>query len=138
LKYKIGLGLLLVVGLAVYFFATQGQSAANTSLSQAQTQLINIGDKCLDFGEKAVAKNVPIIEFQMLERNSIQANVIATCMADNGYKQNPAWLQYAKPVASAEAKKTNVSFDEAITNLGRADMRVFKSINSRPDYWIKK
>lgn len=127
--------------IAAYFFYNQSYhqttNKAETDLTPDQQQIIKIGYKCLDFGDRAVAKDIPTIEFQRLERISKRANIISNCMQDNGYQVNPAWTQYAEPVARAEAKKTNISFDEAITNLSRKDMQVFEPKDSRPDYWVK-
>ena len=122
---------------AAYFIYNHQGYNAKTTLSPEQQQIQKIGYKCLDFGDRAVAKDIPIIEFQKLERISKRTNVIATCMQDNGYKVNPAWLKYAEPITKIEAAKTKVSFDEAITNLSRKDMQVFEPSSGKPDYWIK-
>ena len=58
-------------------------------------------------------------------------------MIDNGYKQNPAWLTYAQPVATVNAAKNKISVSEALTNLSRADMQIFAPAANRPDYWLK-
>lgn len=136
---------LIIIGLAAaiaansYFYMSKNNAApAATYLSLAQTTLTKIGEKCLDFGERAVAKDVPIIEFQMLAREAKKANVVNNCMADNGYKQNPAWAKYAQPIAAANAQKENTSNDEAIANLGRKHLQIFTSVTNQPDYWVKK
>ncbi|HSI43991.1 MAG TPA: hypothetical protein VK949_06570 [Methylotenera sp.] len=127
-----------IIGLgAAYFIYNHHGDNAKTALTPEQQQIQKIGYKCLDFGDRAVAKDIPIIEFQKLERISKRANVIAICMQDNGYKVNPAWLKYAEPITKIEAEKTKVSFDEAITNLSRKDMQVFEPSSGKPDYWIK-
>jgi hypothetical protein len=121
---------------AAYFIYNQQGSVPKLSADQQQIQ--KIGYKCLDFGDRAVAKDIPIIEFQKLERISKRANVIVNCMQDNGYKPNPVWFKYAEPIAKKEAHDTKISFDEAITNLSRKDMQVFEQHADQPSYWVKK
>ena len=135
--------LLIIIGLAlallanIYFYTSQDDKLAKpASLTPAQTSMIKIGEKCLDFGERAVANDTPIIEFQMIVRLTKKTTVINNCMTDNGYKQNAAWLKYAEPLANAAATKANISASEALTNLSRTDMQVFEPKN-RPDYWVK-
>ena len=135
--------LLIIIGLAfallanIYFYTSQDDKLAKpASLTPAQTSMIKIGEKCLDFGERAVANDTPIIEFQMIVRLTKKTTVINNCMTDSGYKQNPAWLKYAEPLANAAATKANISASEALTNLSRSDMQVFEPKN-RPDYWVK-
>ena len=135
--------LLIIIGLAlalianIYFYTSQDDKLAKpASLTTAQTSMIKIGEKCLDFGERAVANDTPIIEFQMIVRLTKKTTVINNCMTDNGYKQNVAWLKYAEPLANAAATKANISTSEALTNLSRTDMQVFEPKN-RPDYWVK-
>lgn len=133
----IGLGLAVVAN--TYFYISKDDASAKpASPTQAQATLLKIGEKCLDFGERAVAKDTPIIEFQQLEREAKRTNVIQRCMTDNGYQQNTAWLKYAQPIAKANAQKSNISIDEAIINLSRKHMQVFAPVAGRPDYWVKK
>lgn len=137
LNLKTSMILLVIVAAIIYFVYGQLGLQPAASLSPAQVELAKMGDKCLDFGERAVAGDVPIIEFQMLVRLAKKTNVIERCMTDNGYKQNPAWLQYAQPVATDNAAKNKISTSEALTSLSRTDMQVFTPIADRPDYWLK-
>ena len=134
---KISLILLILLAVAIYFAYVQTDEPPKATLSPAQLQLATIGDKCLDFGERAVAGDTPIVEFQMLVRLAKKTDVIERCMTDNGYKANPAWLRYAEPIAKTNAIKASSSIDEALTHLRRADMQVFTPAVNRPDYWIK-
>ncbi len=135
---KLYLIIFAIIGLVVaYYIYNYLGNDAKTVLTPDQQQIQKIGYKCLDFGDRAVAKDTPIIEFQKLERISKRANVIATCMQDNGYKINPAWLKYAEPIAKTEAEKNKISFDEAITTSSRKDMQVFEARGHTPDYWVK-
>lgn len=137
LSYALGLGVAAAL-ISGYFFYNQGAYSSKVSLTPDQEQMIKIGYKCIDFGDRAVAKDTPIVEFQKLERMSKRANVIITCMQDNGYKVNPAWLKEAEPIAKAEAEKTKISFDEALTNLSRRDMQILEPAKNKADYWVKK
>ena len=135
--------IIISLGLAIttnaYFYISKDNASAKTaSPTLAQATLIKIGEKCLDFGERSVASDTPIIEFQQLEREAKRTNVIQRCMADNGYQQNPAWLNYAEPIARSEANKTNISIDEAVVNLSRKHMQVFIPFAGQPEYWVKK
>lgn len=132
------IGLVLAFAANFYFYISKNQtSTKSVQLSQAQTALITIGEKCLNFGERAVAKDTPIIEFQMLAREAKKANVINNCMTDNGYVQNLAWAKYAQPIAAANAQKNSISGSEAIATLSRKHMQVFTPVNDRPAYWAK-
>jgi hypothetical protein len=138
-KLLIIIGLLAAVAANSYFYISKDDAPDRSSnQTLAQATIIKIGEKCLDFGERAVAKDVPIIEFQMLAREAKKANVVNNCMTDNGYVQNPAWAKYAQPIATANAQKENTSSDEAIANLGRKHLQLFTTVAERPDYWVKK
>ncbi len=137
LNLKISLILLTIIVAIVYFLTNKASLKTTPNLSPAQEQLAKMGDRCLDFGERAVANDVPIIEFQMLERLAKKTNVIERCMTDNGYIQNPAWLKYAQPIATDNAAKNKTSVSEALTNLSRADMQIFAPDEKRPEYWLK-
>ena len=137
LNPKISMILFAIIAAILYFSYDKSASEPKPSLSPAQEQLAKMGDRCLDFGERAVASDVPIIEFQMLVRLAKKTNVIERCMTDNGYKQNPAWLKYAQPIATDNAAKNKISVSEALTSLSRADMQIFTPVANRPDYWVK-
>ncbi len=138
-KLLVIIGLGLAIAANTYFYMSKDDVFAKpASPTQAQAALIKTGEKCLDFGERAVAKDTPIIEFQQLEREAKRTNVIQRCITDNGYQQSPAWLSYAQPIAKIDANKSNISIYEAIANLSRKHMQVFTPVAGRPDYWVKK
>ena len=138
-KLLVIIGLGLAIAANTYFYMSKDDvSAKPAGPTQAQAALIKTGEKCLDFGERAVAKDTPIIEFQQLEREAKRTNVIQRCITDNGYQQSPAWLSYAQPIAKIDANKSNISIYEAIANLSRKHMQVFTPVAGRPDYWVKK
>lgn len=128
---------LIALAANAYFYISKSIMPAKPKLTPAQTALITIGAKCLDFGERSVANDNPIIEFQMVVRLAKKTTTINNCMTDNGYKQNAAWVKYAQPIANAEATKNKISESEAITNLSRVDMQIFEP-QIRPDYWVKQ
>ena len=121
-----------------YFVIGQNTESAQPKLSSTQIKLLEIGDKCVDFGERAIANDPVIVAFQMLVRESKKAGVIERCMADNGYQANPAWLKYAEPIAKTNAKQQNSSVDEALTILRRQHMQIFEPVSARPAYWVKQ
>ena len=142
LNLKISMILVIVVAAIMVFLYRQSSLEQSPALSPAQIKaqqaLAKMGDRCIDFGERAVASDVPIVEFQMLVRLAKKTNVIDRCMTDNGYKQNPAWLTYAQPIATKNAANNKISASEALTSLSRIDMQVFTPVADRPDYWVKK
>ena len=60
------------------------------------------------------------------------------CMADYGYVENPRWITFAMPIAKSAAIKQNISADEALENLRRAQMMRFDETPSQPIYWIPR
>ena len=151
--------LIVLLALAAngYFYMSKDKAPKKPTLTPAQTDLIKIGAKCLDFGERSVADDIPIIEFQMVVRLAKKTTTISNCMTDNGYQQNPAWLEYAQPIAKTQALRSKltgkvtsektvetskeisgeVSESEALTNLSRADMQIFEP-KDHPPYWVKQ
>jgi hypothetical protein len=95
-----------------------------------------MGDECEGISEKAIIGMTPVVEFQKLELLSRKANVLKRCMADRGFNEDAVWRKYAEPLAKLNASKQNISFDEAIENIRKVDMWVFKKESQRPLYWI--
>ena len=102
---------------------------------QQVTELTRAGDECVAISEKASAHLIPKLEFQRLELIARKANVVVRCMADRHFEQNPAWLEYMQPIAAKISLEQRISTDEAIENLKRADMLVFKPDADKPVYW---
>lgn len=98
--------------------------------------LIKAGEDCVAISEQATAHMIPKVEFQKLELAGRKANVMVRCMQDRSFVQNPAWLKYAQPLAVKQASAQNISQDEALENLKRADMLVFTASAERPMYWL--
>lgn len=91
----------------------------------------------MGISENSVADKKAVVAFQQLEIQGNKANVVVSCMRDNGYAQNPAWLNYAQTIAKLDAEKNNISVDEALTTLARRDMLQLSAAENRPIYWVK-
>lgn len=134
LKTLLVIFIVLAVGIG---FLLYPKSATPPSITQAQKTLMLISDRCAGISENSVADKKAIVAFQELEIQGNKANVVVSCMRDNGYVQNPAWLQYAQPIAKKDAEKNHVSVDEALTALARHDMLILNEEKDRPIYWVK-
>jgi hypothetical protein len=136
LKIFVTLVILLTVGIG--FVLYQKDSTQPIPLTAAQKTLMQIGDRCVGIAENSVANKKAIVAFQQLEIQGNKANVVISCMRDNGYIENPAWLKYAQAIVKSEAIKKNISVNESLTALARSDMQVFSKDTSRPVYWVKQ
>lgn len=117
-----------------WYFLTVKQDA--NLPSQEATRLERMGDECEGISEKAIIGMTPVVEFQKLELLSRKANVLKRCMVDRGFNEDAVWRKYAEPLAKLNASKQNISFDEAIENIRKVDMWVFKKESQRPLYWV--
>ena len=134
LKTLIAILLALAAGIG---FLIYPNSATPPPVTEAQKTLMRIGDRCVGISENSVADKKAIVAFQELEIQGNKANVVVSCMRDNGYVQNPAWLKYAQVIAKNDAEKNNVSENEALTALARRDMLILNEEKNRPGYWVK-
>lgn len=100
-----------------------------------KTILEKMGDECAGIAENSVANMTAIVEFQKLEIQGRKFNVMRRCMADHGYFENPKWTAYANPIALSDSVKNRISEDEAIENLRRSHMMIFKVDSNHPNYW---
>lgn len=135
---KIFVALVIFLAAGFGFVLYQKNSTQPISFTVAQKTLMQIGDRCVGIAENSVADKRAIVAFQQLEIQGNKANVVISCMRDNGYIENPAWLKYAQAIAKSEAQKNNISVNEALTALGRRDMQVFSPVKSWPVYWVKQ
>lgn len=103
--------------------------------AEKNNALLKAGDECVSISERASAHLVPKLEFQRLELEARKANVVVRCMADRDYKQSPAWLTYAQPIAARMAAERQMSVDEALEKLKRKDMLIFTPVDDKPLYW---
>ena len=137
IKTKLLLAVICIAA-AVNFWLLPPSFSPKQEVTPAQKQLGQLVNRCSGIADKSVADKTVRVEFEKLAIEGIKANVMQNCMADNGYAQNPAWLTFAQPIATANATKNNTSFDEALTNLSRADMQILEPRANQPDYWLKK
>lgn len=128
------IGLVLTLAFLTWFFLISSQN--QSSSKQEVTQLERMGDECVGISEKAVSGMTPVVEFQKLELLSRKANVLKNCMADRGFREDPAWRKYAEPLAKVAASQQHISVDEAIETMRKADMLFFKKQPQRPLYWL--
>jgi len=137
-KYLV-VAVLCISGLwAINYYTDFDFSTMSLQHHEAQNSaLIKAGDECIVISEQATAHMVPKVEFQKLELAGRKANVVVRCMQDRNFIQNPAWLKYAQPLATQNAAAQNISQDEALENLKRADMLVLKPVSGRPTYWLQ-
>ncbi len=132
---KIGLVFLLIaVVFGISFFYTN-QEQVTPSSSEKDIALSTTINDCDEITERAAAHLKAVVEFQKLEIIGRKARVFKLCMRDHGYKENKRWLDYTTPIAKKEANAANISVDEALENLRRADMKL---ADKKPSYWIKR
>ena len=110
---------------------SQPQPIENTALKEAINQ-------CGDITERAAAHLVAVVEFQKLEIIGRKARVFKMCMQDHDYIENKDWLNYSQAMAEKTVIANDVSLNEALENLRRADMVIAKGEKDRPVYWVKK
>ncbi len=131
-KWLISAGVLaglVYAGVAYWQMLHEGTSErAPSALGQAINQ-------CDLIASKAAASLPELYPFQRLEKAARQAHVLEMCMQDRGYRENPAWVKRAKLAATIEAKKQQISEDEAYETLRRRAMLVSQSADAV--YWRK-
>jgi len=133
--------IVILVLLSALFAAYSGWLTPNAISSREIEQdsaLSHALNECDGITEKAALALPPAtLEFQKLEHAGRKARVFRLCMGDRGYQENPRWEAYAQPLAVHEADKNQVSVDEAMENLRRADMARVKPNANAPGYWTK-
>jgi hypothetical protein len=138
LKYILVAVMLLTGVWGVNYFTDFDFSTMRLQSDDTKNTALNIaGIECVAISEQATAHMVPKLEFQKMELAGRKANVVVRCMQDRNFKQNPAWLSYAQPIAAKNAAAQNISQDEALENLKRADMLVFEAQKNKPLYWLQ-
>jgi formate dehydrogenase maturation protein FdhE len=125
--------IILLIAFAYWYFNSAQIKALKSSPADdvLEAKIID----CDDITERAAANLVAVVEFQKLEIIGRKARVFKQCMQDHHYVENAEWLKYTTPVAKKVAEQTNISIDEAIENLRRANMVIAKGDHDRPAYW---
>ncbi len=121
---------------ANYYTDFDWRSMSFSSPQKKDSALIRAGEECVAISEQATAHLIPKVEFQKLEFAARKANVLARCMADKNYRQNPAWSAYAQKQAVQDAVAQHISVDEALETLKRHDMLQFHPGKEKPIYWL--
>ena len=98
--------------------------------------LAKTGDECETIAEKAAMKLPEALPFQRLEKAGRQVRVLADCMNDRGYVENPAWVSFGQLQAAQQAKVNKLSLDESYENLRRKYMLVYQAEKAEPIYWL--
>jgi hypothetical protein len=132
-KKRLFLILIVLLIPAIIYIFTLNTIPASTHTEK--TVLEKVGDECAGIAENSVANMTAIVEFQKLEIQGRKFNVMRRCMADHAYFENPKWTAYAKPLAQSNSINEKISEDEAIENLRRNHMLVFKERPGQPIYW---
>lgn len=130
------LSIFIAASAGITYFETTWDKSEKI-LNKSLTSLEKQGDFCAGIAENAIANLHAIVEFQKLEILARKANVMKQCMKDRGFNENPSWLTYASSLAKENAVKLNISEDEALQNLRKNDMFVFRTQNNKPLYWKK-
>jgi len=124
------IGLVLTLAFLTWFFLINNQNQSSTK--QEVTQLERMGDECVGISEKAVIGMTPVVEFQKLELLSRKANVLKNCMADRGFREDPAWRKYAEPLAKAIASEQKNFFWWGDRNHEKSRYAAFQKTASAP------
>lgn len=120
-----------------YLGSMQDSDKDSASLDRA---LVTAIDHCRDISVRATASRTAIVEFQRLEIAGVQASSFRRCMQDQGYQQNPDWLQQARKQLSENARSapSEVLSDEAaLEAMRREHMNSVTLLQGLPSYWRK-
>ena len=132
-KKRLFLILIVLLIPAIIYILTLKTMPVSTHTEK--TMLDKVGDECAGIAENSVANMTAIVEFQKLEIQGRKFNVMRRCMADYGYFESPKWTAYAKPLSQSNSINQKISEDEAIENLRRNHMLIFKEMPGQPIYW---
>jgi hypothetical protein len=98
--------------------------------------LAKVGVECEMITEKAAMELPEALPFQRLEKAGRQTHVLANCIKDRGYLENPDWVSFGQLQAAQLAKVSNISIDEAYEKLRRKYMMIYQAEKSEPIYWV--
>lgn len=126
---------LLLVGLWAWRYWADTSKDKPDALLAGLALAINT---CDGIAEKSVAHLTAQVEFQLLEIAGRRARVLQNCMNDQGYSENPAWVNYAEPIAQKNAQAQQISVNEAYENMRRKSMLLADTHQNTPLYWLAK
>ena len=122
----------------IYLFFNSYLSNSNLTSSSKKTFLEDEGNFCLGVAEKAVANRQAIVEFQKYEILGDKASIMRNCMEENGFEENPAWLSENKKIIQNRIRDSQISEDEAIENLKREAIYIFRTSDNKTLFWRLK
>ena len=122
----------------LFFYLFFYANFLKTTPSPKMTLLHEKGNFCLNASEKAVANREAIVEFQKYEILGAKALIMRTCMEDNGFEENPLWLNKNIEVIKAKVKDPSISEDVVMEDLKREAMYIFNNLDDQPLYWRSK
>jgi len=131
--FSIILFLILIIGL---IFLNVHSSKSNTP--REKTPLEDKGNFCLGIAEKSVANRQAIVEFQKYEILGDKAMVMRNCMEENGFEENPLWVNEKAKVIQQKAKGGDISEDAVLENLKKEAIYIFTNSDHQPLYWRSK
>lgn len=136
MKTGLFVALLLIAGLAyAYWQNLYGDGDA----PQSTTSTLQLaGNACEIIASKAAMHLPEALPFQKLEKQARQSRVLGVCMADRGYIENPAWVQFVAPKVKAMMQQQSISENEAYETIKREAMLVFVGRDKSPLYWQAK
>jgi len=120
----------LIALAAVGYYTADDVEVPKTASVLQKTQ-----DDCTAIAQKAAMDLPEALPFQKLEKAARTARVFETCMHDHGWIENPAWAEFAQPIAQQQANTQNVSIDEAYESLRRQHMLMYEAEQAQPLYW---
>jgi uncharacterized protein YpmB len=130
--FSIILFLILMIGL---IFLNAYSSKSNTP--REKTLLEHKGN-FLGIAEKSVANRQAIVEFQKYEILGDKAMVMRNCMEENGFEENPLWVNEKTKVIQQKAKDGDISEDAVLENLKKEAIYSFTNSDHQPLYWRLK
>lgn len=115
----------------------QYYNAEDISAPRQLSAIEKNADDCNAIARKAATHLPEALPFQKLEKAARTTRVFETCMHDRGFDENPAWVEYAQPIAQQFAAAQSVSIDEAYETVRREHMQSFDHAKTQPSYWVR-
>jgi hypothetical protein len=64
--------------------------------------------------------------------------VMRNCMEENGFEENPLWVNEKTKVIQQKAKESDISEDAVMENLKKEAIYIFTNSDDQPLYWRLK
>lgn len=129
--------LITTLFLVLFYCFDDGDILYSTNHSSEVSSKLAVSiNNCQGIAAKSVAHLNAFLEFQKLEIEGRKMHVFQRCMNDQGYVENPAWVQYAEPITQRQAKASGISSNEAHEKFRRTQMVLIKQSAKQPSYWV--